>query len=316
MSETFTAYLAPRGYEEDLIRELGGNKARLTVRDRLVIKNSPAERIAWAQNTWINPQYIKIDSIKDGARKLASIQRNWSLYSVGDHRRAQLIQDALPKIKVKDFEYGTAVPAAPMGSWTLWDANTIMYAADCTSPFALGAVQFAENKIDPPNRAYLKLWETFSLLGKYPAEGDLCLDLGSSPGGWSWVAAEHGARVLSIDKAPLDPAMDKHPNIQHCIGSGFGLDPRHCGEITWLLSDMACYPDRLLALIERWLEYGDCRNFVCTVKLQGDIDRAMLQRFKEVPCSRLIHLHHNKHELTWIRLGDDDFPDYMNRIEL
>ena len=63
----------------------------------------------------------------------------------------------------------------------------------------------------PPNRAYLKLWEALTLAanmpdGRMPRPGELCLDLGSSPGGWSWVLQKLGARVISVDKAPLDPA--------------------------------------------------------------------------------------------------------------
>ncbi len=27
------------------------------------------------------------------------------------------------------------------------------------------------------------------------------------------------------------------------------------------------------------------------------------RRFAAIPGSRLLHLHHNKHELTWIKLG-------------
>jgi 23S rRNA (cytidine2498-2'-O)-methyltransferase len=34
---------------------------------------------------------------------------------------------------------------------------------------------------------------------------------------------------------------------------------------------------------------------------------ATAQRFAAIPDSRLIHLHHNKHELTWIRLDDGGF---------
>ena len=77
-----------------------------------------------------------------------------------------------------------------------------------------------------------KLWESFTLLPKRPGPGDLCLDLGSAPGGWTWVLASLGAQVFSIDKAPLAPQVDHMPGVSHCIGSGFALDPRHAGAWT------------------------------------------------------------------------------------
>ncbi len=65
---------------------------------------------------------------------------------------------------------------------------------------------------------------------------------------------------------------------------------------------MICYPRRLLDLVRRWLEAGTARNFVCTVKFQGATDFEVQDAFAAIPGSRLVHLHHNKHELTWINL--------------
>ncbi len=59
----------------------------------------------------------------------------------------------------------------------------------------------------------------------------------------------------------------------------------------------------LLALVERWLAAGTCRNFVCTVKFQGPTDHETARRFAAIPGSQLRHLFHNKHELTWSKIG-------------
>ena len=48
---------------------------------------------------------------------------------------------------------------------------------------------------------------------------------------------------------------------------------------------------------------GLARNLVCTIKFQGATDHEAARRFAAIPGSRLMHLHHNKHELTWIRLA-------------
>jgi 23S rRNA (cytidine2498-2'-O)-methyltransferase len=42
------------------------------------------------------------------------------------------------------------------------------------------------------------------------------------------------------------------------------------------------------------------RRFVCSVKFQGPTDFEVMRDFIAIPGSRLLHLHHNKHELTWI----------------
>jgi 23S rRNA (cytidine2498-2'-O)-methyltransferase len=163
-------------------------------------------------------------------------------------------------------------------------------------------VQFVEDKSGPPNRAYLKLWEAFTLLGARPQAGERCLDLGSSPGGWTWALQQTGADVISVDKAPLDERVARLQRVEVRAQSAFALDPRDVGPVDWLCADIACYPARLLALVQRWLAAGTVRRFLCTLKFQGDTDFTAMQAFAAIPGSRLMHLHHNKHELTWIRL--------------
>jgi 23S rRNA (cytidine2498-2'-O)-methyltransferase len=141
------------------------------------------------------------------------------------------------------------------------------------------------------------------MIGCRPQPGEKCLDLGSSPGGWSWALQQMGARVVSVDKADLAPEITRLPRIEHRLESAFALDPRSLGPIDWFFSDVVCYPTRLLALVERWLAAGTCRNFICTVKFQGKTDHEVERRFAAIPASQLHHLFHNKHELTWIKIG-------------
>lgn len=301
MHERFTAYLAPQGFVPQTAEELRRKGLKPDIHERLLIAPGPPVDSAWAQNVWLNPQIIPISSVKDGVNKLKEIQRNWALYSVRLHRRAALIEQQLPKVSARPLAFGDAPPTSPLGSWTLWDERTIIASPDCSSPFTHGEPRFVENTIDPPNRAYLKLWELFTLTGLRPQPEELCLDLGASPGGWSWVLAQCGARVFAVDKAPLAANVGAMPNVEFCNGSGFGLDPRHAGRIDILLSDMACYPSRLYELVKRWLELGDCRRFVCTLKFQHETDHATAEAFAAIPDSRLLHLSCNKHELTWIK---------------
>lgn len=294
-----TAYLAAEGFVDELVAELGDVN---DVLGRLVLAAGPVRPAAWAANVWLDPVRVPIESISEGARALRARQRNWALYTHAHHRRAALIEAQLPPFRPKPIAFPAPLPKAPLGSWTLLDPNTILASPRCSSPFRHGEVEFIEDKTGPPNRAYLKLWELFTLLQIRPQPGERCLDLGASPGGWSWALSELGAQVIAVDKAPLAPALARRANLSFMAASVFALDPHEIGSADWLFSDVICYPARLLALVRRWLEAGTCKRLVCTIKFQGETDHATARAFAAIPGSRLLHLHHNKHELTWIRL--------------
>jgi len=295
-----TGYLADADFLDPLLEELGPVDA---VHGRLVLAAGPPRPAAWALNVWYEPRLIPIPSIKQGARTLRSIQRNWACYAFAHHRRAALIQDQLPHVSAKPLSFPSAAPTAPLGSWTLLDENTILAAPRCSSPFVNGVVPFIENRQAPPARAYLKLWEAFTRLGRHPGPGERCLDLGASPGGWTWVLQGLGAEVVAVDKAPLDPAIAGLPRVCVLQESAFGLTPDRIGPVDWLCSDIICYPARLLRLVQDWMEGGRVRNFVCTLKFQGATDHETARAFAAIPGSTLMHLSHNKHELTWARLA-------------
>ncbi|MGQ0613483.1 MAG: SAM-dependent methyltransferase [Planctomycetaceae bacterium] len=289
-----TAYLAAEGFLDPLREELGD--AVVAEHGRLLVTAQAPRPAAWAQNVWLDAREIAIDSIADGARKLRALGRDWTLLSLLHHRRAALLQEQLPRLRHAPHPFPCALPAAHPGAWTLLEPGRILAAARCTSPFPHGEVEFVEDKTGPPNRAYLKLWEALTLLGAHPDAGERCLDLGASPGGWSWALARLGARVTAVDKAPVDPAVEALPNVSVRLESAFGLAPE---PVDWLFCDVACYPRRLLALVERWLDHA--RRMVCTIKFQGPTDHDAARAFAAIPGSRLLHLHHNKHELTWLR---------------
>lgn len=302
----FTGYLAAPGFLPELLADLGVTGAlgpgHLVFGD---IVFTPEERpVFWVQNIWRGARLLSAPSIGQAARELRSIQRNWWPHPVRLARRAALVAEKLPKVSAREHVFGEPAPAAPLGSFTLWDDAALIAAAECSNPFPDGRVRFVEDRISAPSRAYLKLWEALTLAGALPHAGELCLDLGSCPGGWTWVLASCGARVLSIDRAPIEARIAAMREVEYCQGSGFGLEPGIAGgpgaRVDWLCSDMACYPARLLELVTRWLDADACRNFVCTLKCQGEEDRATIRAFAAIPGSRVLHLSHNKHELTWM----------------
>ncbi len=145
-----TAYLAPEGFAAELAREIGPIDF---AHDRLLIAPGAAKPAAWAQNIWLDPIEIGIDSVGDAARKLRAIQRNWAVYAPRLHRRAMLIQAQLPVVSAKPLHFGSPAPSAPLGSWTLIDANRLLAAPNCTSPFPNGEAHFVEDRSGPPSRA-------------------------------------------------------------------------------------------------------------------------------------------------------------------
>jgi 23S rRNA (cytidine2498-2'-O)-methyltransferase len=111
--------------------------------------------------------------------------------------------------------------------------------------------------------------------------------------------------VVAVDRAPLDPRLDRRANVEWRGESAFALEPSAVGTVDWLCSDVIAYPQRLLTLAERWLQSGCARNLVMTVKFQGETDHDAARAFSSLPNAQLFHLHHNRHELTFVALADE-----------
>jgi 23S rRNA (cytidine2498-2'-O)-methyltransferase len=296
-----TAYLAADGFSDQLREELrrGGAVIRQQ-HERLFVCDGPAIAAAWAANVWRGCVELPTASIGGAAQALRDIQRNWAMYAPLHHRRASLIQERLPHVSARPIVFPAPAPTAPLGSWTLLAPDRLLAAADCSSSFPNGEVAFVEDKSGPPNRAYLKLWEALVRLRRWPAAGERCLDLGAAPGGWTWALAKRGAEVVAVDKAPLDPKVAALPGVRWRGESAFALEPGAVGPVDWLFSDIVCYPARLLRLVEQWRASGLVKTFVCTVKFQGPTDHDTATAFAVISGAQLLHLHHNKHELTFL----------------
>ena len=295
-----TAYLAARGYEAQLTEELDAAGVAVTHRhERLLITASAPVVVAWAANVWFDAVEIPITSIGDAVRALRGRQRNWAMYAPAHAGRARLIAEQLPHVSAKPLVLGAPAPSAPLGSWTLLDATTVLAATRCSSAFPNGEIALVEDRHGPPSRAYLKLWEALVRIGRWPRGGDLCIDLGASPGGWTWLLAQLGATVVAVDKAPLDERVAALADVEWLEASAFALDPASFTEATWLFSDVIAYPERLFALVERWRAHGCIRNIICTIKFQGETDHDIIHRFAAIDGAQVFHLHHNRHELTF-----------------
>jgi len=265
----------------------------------------PLRQAYWTRNIWKAPFTAEFDSISEAGKLLRSIQRNWAPYPTRLARRTMLIADALPPLPGKPKAFPFAVPASPMGAFTLLDEHTLMASAECTSPWPNGEFEFVEDKEGPPSRAYRKLWEALVMAGAMPGPGQRCVDAGACPGGWTWALAGLGAEVLAIDRAPIDDRVAAMPGVTFLKHNAFTLKPQDVGPVDWFCSDVICYPPALYEWVSLWLESGLARNFICTIKMQGgQWDQPTVQKFADIPGSRVVHLWHNKHELTWMLIRD------------
>lgn len=293
------AYYTTSQFINELQAEL---KNQVATYGHLVLTEGELQKSVWAHNVWLNPVFVEFESISQAAKKLREMGPLWTYHPHEFHRRAQLIQDQLPKIKPRVVDFLAPLPPANLGAWTLLSPNKILASPTTTSPFAHGEVTFNENKELPPSRAYLKLWELMTVHGIKPQPGEKVIDFGSCPGGWTWVLQSVGCQVLSIDRSPLAPHIAALPGVEFMQTNAFSLRPQDLGQIDWFFSDIICYPPKLYELVENWITSGLCRNFVCTIKFQGETDFETLKRFQALPNCEVQHLYHNKHEVTvWIR---------------
>lgn len=262
-----------------------------------------ARKVYWTRNTWEKPFLLEFDSISQASRALRNIQRNWAPCPTRLHRRSALIAEALPPLPAKPKVFPFKLPASPMGAFTLLDEHLLLGSAVCASPFPNGEFSFVEDREGPPSRAYRKLWEALVLAGKMPGPGDTCVDAGASPGGWTWALTNLGAKVIAIDRAALDADIAAREQVRYLKHDAFTLRPSDIGPVDWVFSDVICYPEALFEWISEWIASGLAKNFVCTIKMQGQqFDKATTDKFAAIEGSRVVHLWHNKHELTWIRV--------------
>jgi 23S rRNA (cytidine2498-2'-O)-methyltransferase len=90
------------------------------------------------------------------------------------------------------------------------------------------------------------------------------------------------------------------PGVTFRKGNAFAIKPEEVGPLDWIFSDVVCYPEKLLEWVKIWMESGNCKNFICTLKFQGEGGYEVVKEFAKIPGSEVLHLGYNKHELTWI----------------
>ncbi len=264
----------------------------------------------WARTVMLEPKILHFSSIGSAAGVLKSIQRNWAPYQFQLFRRGTLIQEKLPYINLKPRKFPVKIPNSPIGLYTLIDENTLIFSEKTTSSLPAGNITFEEDHENPPSRAYLKIQESLTLANllngtELPKSGERCFEAGACPGGWTWVLTNLGANVFAVDRAPLVDSLMENPLVTFLAHDAFTLKPEDIGYCDWVFSDVICYPERLLKWVKTWLDSGLCKNMICTIKMQGEIDWNIIHEFENIPQSKIVHLNYNKHELTFIHTKKD-----------
>lgn len=168
---------------------------------------------------------------------------------------------------------------SPESDWlSLSQAPTPHTLRQMVWPFPKGEVPLAVDKA-APSRAFAKLVEAEQRWGRRIEAGETCVDLGASPGSWSYVALQRGARVTAVDRAPLRDDLMRHPHLTFVRGDAFTYEPKQ--PVNWLLCDVIAAPDRNIALLLDWARRGWAKRFVVTIKFRGREDYPLLDRLQE-----------------------------------
>jgi 23S rRNA (cytidine2498-2'-O)-methyltransferase len=167
------------------------------------------------------------------------------------------------------------------------------------SSFPRGEVPLADDK-SAPSRAFTKLVESEQRLGHQIERGQTCVDLGASPGSWSYVAIQRGANVIAVDRSELREDLMRNPRLHFEIADAFKYKPPQT--VDWLVCDVIAAPQRSIDLLLEWLREKRMRKFIVTIKFKGHDEYPLLDILKrEAPplCAdfRLIRLCANKNEV-------------------
>ncbi len=167
------------------------------------------------------------------------------------------------------------------------------------SVFPAGEVPLAEDKA-APSRAFTKVVESEQRLGQRIESGQTCVDLGASPGSWSYVAIQRGAYVTAIDRSPLRDDLMRSSRLNFQQADAFKFKPDN--PVDWLICDIIAAPQRSIDLLLEWLRERQMRRFIVTLKFKGTDEYGLMAQLKTAGSAlctdfRLTRLCANKNEV-------------------
>ena len=155
-----------------------------------------------------------------------------------------------------------------------------------------------------PSRSARKLEEAFMTFGRLPQVPETAVDLGAAPGGWTFILARRGARVVAVDAADLVLPETKSlmERVTHVRDNGLRYQPER--PVDWLVCDMIVAPHETLRVLSHWLEKDWMRHFVVNLKLPKSDAWAAIRQALDLldrhSCPRMqaMHLYHDRWEIT------------------
>jgi len=249
----------------------------------------------------------------DGAKVNYHVYSLTDKYGILETGRAEILKDkihkALKKNKIfclrKDFDRSLpfiqvciltdrSLAVSILNQQEMKDYHSLV------SPFVGGFSNVEEDK-KAPSRAFKKIVEAQRVLGVKIQENETLVDLGASPGGWTYIARKNGAKVIALDRSELREDLMADDMVTFLKSDAFKFQTEE--RIDWVVSDIICTPERILELIDLWVNNKKCSKFIFTIKFQGNSDYGILKQFKEVAslCDYQViikQLNVNKNEVT------------------
>ncbi len=195
-------------------------------------------------------------------------------------RRRHLLRSLIDSDAVFDVQTSLAqgVLTSPETGWlSATPAPRAHALRSLISSFPRGEVPLADDK-SAPSRAFTKLVEAEQRLGRRIERGETCVDLGASPGSWSYVALNRGAHVTAVDRSELREDLMRNPRLRFESADAFKYQPPQT--VDWLVCDVIAAPQRSIDLLLEWLREKRMRNFIVTIKFKGHDEYALLDMLK------------------------------------
>ncbi len=282
------AYLTRPGGEDDLLDELPKScSARAIAKGFVLAERGPQEPPAFARQAMrpagpavaARAEAVATALAKAIIRTYPEDRRwPWTLQVVPctpdlraaataiDDEVAEHLDAALPRRIAEAYVDESEEPERIAQVWLVEGARAFIgfTPVDEAMTSSAGGQARAAREDDAASRSAAKLREAFDWLRLSPGAGELCVDLGAAPGGWTQVIVACGAKVIAVDRRPLAIKLPKK-RFTPIGGDAFAFDPKET--VDWVFADLNQRPLDVAKLVSKWGRRAWARHLVVSIKL-------------------------------------------------